>query len=482
MKEAMTVRIVRSHADLEAAARLRCTLTEQTAFASLALHFEEYDLDTFGKPNPQTLEPLHDSALTILMVPSTDHGQSLAAIIDLRRKTHPDRILLAVPEGMSSQVPTLLQSGATDFILSPCRASDLLPRVCHLLRRPDDTSSLISKLKGLAGVRQIIGSSPALMAQVEKLPRFAGCDATVLIVGETGTGKELFARAVHHCSRRSGQPLVVVDCAAIPAELMENELFGHEKGAYTTAHSAKAGLFQEAEGGSLFLDEIDSLSAPMQSKLLRFLQEKEFRPLGSTKPRQADVRVIAATNQSLDTAVAAGRFRRDLYYRINVLALHIPNLRDRPSDIPLLARHFAEKYAAEFLRPAREFTADAIETLVQHNWPGNARELENMVQRAVLGCESNLIDASDLDLPMIERQTAEDCYQARKDRMVAQWEFEELKRMLTRNQGNVVEAARKEGKDPGAIRALLRKHHLRPASQAPHWQSVLKTSGSDSTR
>jgi two-component system response regulator GlrR len=225
-------------------------LTEQIDLAPPAVKFEELGLD-FGAARQQSLlQTLHQSALTILMVSSENLDQFSAIIGSLKRKVHADRILLVVPEDLTDQIPTLLQSGATDFVLTPYRYSDLLPRVRHLLHPQDDAAALVSHLKGVVGARQIIGRSPSLMAQVGKLPQFAGCDATVLIVGETGTGKELFARAVHHCSRRSGQPLVVVDCAAIPADLMENELFGHEKGAYTTAHTAKAGLFQEAEGGT----------------------------------------------------------------------------------------------------------------------------------------------------------------------------------------------------------------------------------------
>jgi two-component system response regulator GlrR len=307
------------------------------------------------------------------------------------------------------------------------------------------------------------------MTQLRKLPLFAACDATVLITGETGTGKELCARAVHYLSNRSSKPFVVVDCGAISADLIENELFGHEKGSYTTALTAQSGLIQESAGGSLFLDEIDSLSLPMQSKLLRFLQEKEYRPLGSPKPHHVDVRVIAASNKSLEEAVHAGRFRQDLYYRLNVLSLQIPPLRDRREDIPLLARHFLEKFAAEFYRPARDFTEGAIRRLLTYQWPGNARELENIIERAYLLSDNPMIDACHLELPSFELDNAGITYQARKDRMVAKWEVDELKRMLITYRGNVSAAARVEGKAPNAIRALLRKHHLRPTCETPHW-------------
>lgn len=378
-------------------------------------------------------------------------------------------LLVVLPESLVLQALPLLETGVSDFVLPPVRPSDLLPRVLHLLRPRESDDELIARLRLVAGGKQIVGQSPILLAQLRKLPLFAGCDATVLITGETGTGKELCARAVHYCSRRSGQPFVGVDCGAIPIELIENELFGHERGAYTTALTAQSGLLQEASGGSLFLDEIESLPLPMQSKLLRFLQEKEYRPLGSPKPCRADVRVIAASNKSLEEAVRASRFRQDLFYRLNVLSLVMPPLRERCEDIPLLARHFVDQYAAEFSRPARNLTEAAVKRLLNHSWPGNARELENTIERAVLACDGPLIEAQHIDLPDLEPDPSTLSYRARKEVMIEKWEREELTRILTRCRGNVSVAARSEGKDPGAFRALLRKHHLRPTRESPHW-------------
>jgi len=363
----------------------------------------------------------------------------------------------------------MLEAGASDFVLPPIRPSDLVPRVMHLLRPHNSEEELVAHLKRVAASRQIVGKSPVLMAQLRKLPLYAGCHATVLITGETGTGKELCARAIHYCSRRSGKPFVAVDCGAIPGDLIENELFGHQRGAYTTALTAQPGLLQESDGGSLFLDEIESLPLPMQSKLLRFLQEKEYRPLGSPKARHVDARVIAACNESLEEAVRAGRFRQDLYYRLNVLSLQMPPLRDRREDIPLLARHFLEKYAAEFSRPVRDITEEAVKKLLNHPWPGNARELENIIERAVLVCDVPLVEGHDVELPASAADTPGISYQARKAMMVTKWELDELKRLLTSNRGNVSALARAEGKDPSAIRALLRKHHLRPIRESPHW-------------
>jgi two-component system, NtrC family, response regulator GlrR len=291
----------------------------------------------------------------------------------------------------------------------------------------------------------------------------------VLISGETGTGKELCARAIHYLSRRASKPFVALDCGAVPPELLENELFGHERGAYTTALTKQQGLVDEAAGGSLLLDEIDSLPMSMQVKLLRFLQEKEYRAVGSTLVRQADVRVIAASNISLEEAVRAGRFRQDLFYRLNVLSLVMPPLRDRREDVPILARHFLKQYAAEFSRPVRDLSEEAVRTLINYPFPGNARELENLIERAVLACDGPLIDARHLGLPVLEPVGAKLLYQARKHSVVRNWERDELKRMLAMYKGNLSAIARAEGKDASAFRALLRKHHLRPDRASPYW-------------
>jgi len=204
------------------------------------------------------------------------------------------------------------------------------------------------------------------MNQIEKIPQIAQCDANVLISGETGTGKELYARAIHYCSSRAGRPFMPVNCGAIPGELVENELFGHERGAFTSAVTLQTGLVEEANGGTLFLDEVDCLSMFAQVKLLRFLQEKEYRPLGSTRMREANVRVIAASNVNLEEAVGNGKARQDLFYRLNIIALTLPPLRERLEDIPLLARHFLEKYSREMNKEAPDLQSDALQIMMAH--------------------------------------------------------------------------------------------------------------------
>jgi two-component system response regulator AtoC len=284
----------------------------------------------------------------------------------------------------------------------------------------------------------------------------------VLITGETGTGKELFARAIHYAGPRKGKPFVPVNCGALPDHLVENELFGHARGAYTDAASGQQGLVAESEGGTLFLDEVEALSPAAQAKLLRFLQDYEYRQLGSPKTHRADVRVIAATNVDLKAEVEAQRYREDLFYRLSVLLLRIPALRDRGEDIPLLARHFARRYARRQGRPQPHFSDDAVACLMAHGWPGNVRELEAVVQRSVLMARSGTLEAEDIELlagEPGERSTLR-AFQEAKSSAIDSFERSYLTRVLTVHAGNISEAARAAGTDRRALQRLMRKHGI----------------------
>src|SRR5580692_11753872 len=232
--------------------------------------------------------------------------------------------------------------------------------------------------------QQIVGNSPALELVLEQVQLVGPTDSTVLILGETGTGKELIAGAIHSVSRRSGRPFLKLNCAAIPAELLESELFGHERGAFTGAIAQRIGRFEAANEGTLFLDEIGDMPLALQAKLLRVLQEQEFERLGSATTRRADVRIVAATNQDLVALIADKQFRMDLYYRLNVFPIALPPLRERVSDIPLLVRHFVEKYAARMSKQISEISNDSMDALKRYPWPGNIRELQNFAERAVI--------------------------------------------------------------------------------------------------
>jgi DNA-binding NtrC family response regulator len=291
----------------------------------------------------------------------------------------------------------------------------------------------------------------------------------VLIAGETGTGKELVARAIHYQSPRQGKPFIPVNCGALPDHLFENELFGHTKGAYTDASSPEKGLVAEAEAGTLFLDEVDTLSASAQVKLLRFLQNREYRPLGSSKSITADVRILAATNADLRQQVQTKRFREDLYYRLNIVALRLPPLRERPEDIPLLADHFLRRYASHYGRGSLQFAAAALHKLVAYPWPGNVRELESVIQRAVLLAPCPVLQPDDIDLHLSYQCTVSEpeSFHTAKARAIEQFERTYLNTLLTAHQGNVTHAAKHTGEARRSLQRLLKKHGLNRCTFQP---------------
>jgi two-component system, NtrC family, response regulator GlrR len=368
---------------------------------------------------------------------------------------------LAVLEaGAADETFELLRCGAADFIIAPLKEAEVLPRAWRLLEQTRREEALPRVLKEKLGMRNIVGSSPAFLAEIRKVPLVAKCDACVLISGETGTGKEVYARAVHYLSPREHKPFIPVNCGAIPVELVENELFGHERGAFTGAATSRPGLLHEAEGGTLFLDEIDCLPLLAQVKLLRFIQEKEYRPLGSTKTCRADVRIIGASNVDFEEAVGAGRLRKDLYYRLNVIRLTLPPLRERREDIPLLARHFLRKYAAEYGRELSDIAVGAVESLMLHDWPGNVRELEHAVARAVILAEQEggLLTFVQLsDRPPEERA---ETFQQAKNKTVTQFERAYIQKLLLAYGGNITRAAQAARKNRRAFWELIRKHRI----------------------
>jgi len=363
------------------------------------------------------------------------------------------------------EVAEALRQGADDFLIPPLRAADVLPRVWRLIGEAQADDLTIVELKEKLGLQRFVGESLVLMKEIKKIPTFAGSDAGVLIVGETGTGKEICARAVHYLSARARKPFVAVNCGALPADLLENEFFGHESGAYTGANAPSLGLVRQAEGGTLFLDEIDALPLAAQVKFLRFLQEREFKPLGAAGVRQANVRIIAAANLDFEEAVRAGRFRPDLYHRINVLTLRLPPLRERGGDINLLASYFVARLAAEFRRPARAFSGAALHRLGLHSWPGNVRELENVIKRAVLTSLHSCIQEDEIDLPELAEPMAA-CFKGLKAQAVARFERKYLEDLSEAHRGNVTRMSEAAGKDRRVLRDLLRKHGLAPHSQS----------------
>lgn len=317
----------------------------------------------------------------------------------------------------------------------------------------------------------LIGDSEPFREMLRSLEKMAGFDTPVLITGETGSGKEMAARAIHYISRRRDHPFVPLNCGALPDLLVENELFGHRRGAYTDAREHQQGVIAQAEGGTLFLDEIDALSAKAQVSLLRFLQDGSYRPLGASAPVQANVRMLAATNADLDKSVESGVFRADLYYRLNVLELRVPALRQRTGDIPLLARHVIRETARRYGLAEKPLHPDTQAWLESQPWPGNVRELENRVQRAFLLCEGSTVvmrdvrpvEGSAVHTPSRGGQSSTLNFNAARQQALHDFEHAHLCHLLQISAGNVSQAARLAGKERRSLGKLLKAHGIVPA-------------------
>lgn len=308
----------------------------------------------------------------------------------------------------------------------------------------------------------LIGRSPALLAQLTLVKKYATCDATVLIEGETGTGKELVARAIHYLSHRRDLPFIGLNCGALPDNLVESELFGHTRGAFTDAKETRAGLVAQAKGGTLFLDEVEAMSPHAQIALLRFLQDKEYRPIGGSPVKDANVRILASSNADLKGMAQRGGFRADLLYRLDVLPLHLPPLRERAGDVMLLAEAFVERLNQQSGGPPKVLHADTARVLNGLAWPGNVRELENLIQRAFVLSTGTIIEFADTGNEGRQRaeRTGPEPFSVAKARAVAQFERAYVSALLSETCGNLSLAARVAGKDRSDIGRLVRKYGL----------------------
>lgn len=332
-----------------------------------------------------------DLVITDLKMPGPD-GMDLVRHV---RQNLPDtEVMIITGYASLASAVEAVKSGAQEYLAKPFTETELLEAVEHALeklaRRRSSQAGSTVRLPGL------IGQSPAMTQVFADIDKAAGSSATVLVTGESGTGKELVARAIHYRSGRASAPLVPVNCGGIPEGLLESELFGHMKGAFTGAVESRAGFLHAADGGSLFLDEVAEMSLSMQVKFLRVLQDQEVRMIGSDRPRKVDVRILAATNKDLAHLVAKGAFRQDLYYRLNVISIAVPPLRDRGDDVLHLANHFARKFGSEREGPAIEFSDEVLQAFRTYTWPGNVRELENLVHRLAVMCDEARVTASDL--------------------------------------------------------------------------------------
>jgi DNA-binding NtrC family response regulator len=354
--------------------------------------------------------------------------------------------------------------GAFDYITKPFEIDQLILSVEKALAERElrsEVARLRAEVQRSYRWGDMVGKSPVMRALFDMIRRLSASDVSVLITGESGTGKELVAKSLHFNSPRKGRPFVPLNCATIPDTLLDSELFGHKRGAFTDARADRAGLFVEADGGTLFLDEIAELSPALQAKLLRAIQEGEIRPLGASRAERVDVRVIAATNKDLESRLKSGAFREDLYYRLNVIHLHLPPLRDRTEDLLALCEHFLTASAARTGKEVRGLHEFATKALLAHTWPGNVRELENTIERAVALCEGGLIRLEDLPSAVRERRAAEpDTLRTALARglTLAELEREYIQRVLTAEGGNKTRAAQRLGLDRKTLYRKLEEY------------------------
>jgi DNA-binding NtrC family response regulator len=381
-------------------------------------------------------------------------------------------ILLAQAPSIES-VTAGLRAGAADFLAKPLAADDLRRSAERVLagRRLDAEHELLRRqIERPYTFEEIIGASPGMRRVYDTIEQVAGSNVDVLVLGETGTGKELVARAIHRRSQRSSGPFVPIDCGAIPDNLLESELFGHERGAFTGADSRRIGLLEFADGGTVFLDELGELPLLLQAKLLRTLQERRIRRVGGREEVEIDIRIVAATARDLGSMVRQGFFRQDLFYRINVVRIELPPLRNRGDDIGLLAEFFANRHSREIGRPISGITPESYQVLRQYAWPGNVRELQNVIRRGIALSKASLIGLDDLPDEVVAAAGQRDIgergaggtvgYFQLRDEHVARFERQYLNDLLTRHRGDVQAAAREARLPRGTLYRLMKNHAL----------------------
>ena len=405
-----------------------------------------------------------DLAILDLRLPDMDGLE----VLRQAKKINPDIIAIMITaHGTVDTAIEAVREGAFDYLLKPFSMAQLevtTQRSLNHRRLVEENRELQGQLRSIKPFTEIIASSPQMQKVLETIRKVATSDANILLWGESGTGKELAARAIHNASRRNRRPFVPIDCAAMPENLLESEMFGYEKGAFTGAVNTKRGLLETAADGTVFMDEIGELPLTMQSKMLRVLQDHQFRRVGGTELLKTDFRLIAATNRNLPEMVKDGSFREDLYYRLNVVTIELPPLRDRRSDIAPLAQHFLRHFAEKSGKDVKISNA-AMMILEKYVWPGNVRELMNAVERAVSLTEFNQITPLDLPLSILESvkgavRPTEQSFRAAKQRLIEEFEPRYLSQILSETGGNVSEAARRSGMKRSAFQRLMAKYGL----------------------
>jgi DNA-binding NtrC family response regulator len=436
---------------------------------------EGYQVASFQKPQ-EALQALDgttfDLVVTDMKMPRINGMQILEAV---RSKSRDIPVVLITAFGTLESAVQAMKLGASDFVTKPFKNDQIRLAVENALEKQrlrDENRRLKAELASRCGSGQIIGNSAKMRETFQTIAQLAQSDVSVLIQGESGTGKELVARAVHSDSPRSAKPFIPIHCGALPEALMESELFGHVKGAFTDASRDRTGLLESAEGGTVFLDEVGDMPPPLQVKLLRFLQDHEIRRIGSSESRRVDVRVIAATNKDLKQAIAGDKFREDLYYRLAVVTVQLPPLRDRKEDIPLLAEHFL-RGAAEKRTPQRPLEIDpaVMRALSDHDWPGNVRELENAMAHAAALSAGPVITPESLPQALrggtglLTLPLTGVSYKEAKQKVLESFEKPYLSSLLEQTKGNITQAAQKAGMDRKNLYDLLKKNRLLPGEE-----------------
>ena len=435
----------------------------------------KYDVLTAGE-GEQALEMVKSGEVTLLITDLKMPGMGGMTLLQEVRRIYPDLpIIIMTAYGTVEGAVQAMKEGAVDYILKPIKMEEmelLIEKTLSVRQLQDENLSLRKELQSVYGPANIIGNHPAMQKIIQLIAQVAGTKATVLIQGESGTGKEIVARAIHYQSDRASKPFVVINCAAIPSNLLESELFGHEKGAFTGAIKTKKGRLEVADQGTLFLDEIGEMPKELQVKILRVMEEQKFQRVGGTEDVAVDNRIIAATNKDLKQAVEAGSFRDDLYYRLNVITVSIPPLRERKEDIPLLIDYFLKKHRDTFKSRATGVKEEALKLLTDYPWPGNVRELENTLVRAMILSASDLIQVEDLPDEMRREEAPgamkppvdrEELKQMKKE--VQQKAKEEIEKKfiveaLRQGGGNVLRSAERVGMDRRQFQNLIRKYGI----------------------
>lgn len=430
----------------------------------------------YGTTGREGLNKLQNQDFDVLLLdiklPDTDGMQILASV----RQTHP-RLPVIVMTGYASiqSAVTAMKQGAFDYLSKPFEEDVLSHAVGKAIenkRLKEENLALRQQLFDRFNFSNIIGENPKILKLCDQVRKVAPTDSTILIEGDSGTGKELFAKAIHAHSQRAARQFIAFDCSTIAASLLESELFGHVKGAFTGAVQDKAGIFEVAKGGTLFLDEVSNLSMEVQGKLLRVIESQEYKPVGAARPKTTDMRVIAATNQDLKSLVDEGRFREDLFYRLNVFPIYLPPLRERKDDIPRLAYHFLRSFCRQTGKRIEGFSNEALEMLVQHEWPGNVRQLKNVIEHLVIMADKAFLDIAFVSEQLHTRKNSGqmqvpgtlDELKAFKKHLLedrfGQAEKAFLAKALKIAGGNITAAAKNVGMQRSNFSALMKKHQI----------------------